>query len=277
MLGNKSVFAGLLLLLGGCLHAQQPDFSITLNQAGFYPHAPKIAVVTQDVKGDSFYITPSHSQQIVFRGRLGAAIRSAHSSTTTRVSPVFPVNANVYHPVAVAVLKGYYYQRSNMPLEARFAGQWHRPAGHPDTAVLVHPGAASANRLAGTVIATPGGWYDAGDYNKYIVNSGITMGTLLSAYEDFPAYFKQLNTNIPESGDTLPDILNEAVYNLQWMLTMQDPADGGVYNKCTNADFDGMVMPGVTKAPRYVVQKGTAASLDFAAVTAQAARSVART
>jgi endoglucanase len=56
------------------------------------------------------------------------------------------------------------------------------------------------------------------------------------------------------------------------MLTMQDPADGGVYHKCTNAAFDGMVMPGLTKAPRYVVQKGTAATLDFAAVMAQAAR-----
>jgi endoglucanase len=56
------------------------------------------------------------------------------------------------------------------------------------------------------------------------------------------------------------------------MLTMQDPGDGGVYHKCTNAAFDGMVMPGVTKAPRYVVEKTTAATLDFAAVTAQAAR-----
>ena len=53
---------------------------------------------------------------------------------------------------------------------------------------------------------------------------------------------------------------------------MQDPGDGGVYHKCTNAVFDGMVMPGVTKAPRYVVEKGTAATLDFAAVMAQAAR-----
>jgi endoglucanase len=56
------------------------------------------------------------------------------------------------------------------------------------------------------------------------------------------------------------------------MLTMQDPNDGGVYNKCTNASFDGMVMPGITSAPRYVVQKGTGATLDFAAVTAQAGR-----
>jgi endoglucanase len=70
----------------------------------------------------------------------------------------------------------------------------------------------------------------------------------------------------------IPDLLNECLYNLRWMLTMQDPADGGVYHKCTNAAFDSMVMPGVTKAPRYVVQKGTAATLDLAAVMAQAAR-----
>jgi endoglucanase len=56
------------------------------------------------------------------------------------------------------------------------------------------------------------------------------------------------------------------------MFTMQDPYDGGVYHKCTNADFDGMVMPGVTKAVRFVVPKSTAATLDFAAVMAQAAR-----
>jgi len=56
------------------------------------------------------------------------------------------------------------------------------------------------------------------------------------------------------------------------MFTMQDPYDGGVYHKCTNAEFDGMVMPGVTKAPRFVVPKSTAAALDFAAVMAQATR-----
>src|SRR5207249_4670200 len=130
----------------------------------------------------------------------------------------------------VAALKGYYYQRASMPLEARWAGKWARPAGHPDTAVIIHTSAASAQRPAGTIIACSGGWYDAGDYNKYIVNCGITMATLLSAYEDFPHYFDTLNTVIPESGDKVPDILNEIIYNLRWMLTMQDPNDGGVYN-----------------------------------------------
>src|SRR6185436_14898748 len=114
-------------------------------------------------------------------------------------------------------------------------GKWARAAGHPDTDVYIHASAASDSRPVGTVISSPGGWYDTGDYNKYVVNSGISTATLLFAYEDFPSYFDSLKTNSPESADDLPDILNEAVYNLRWMLTMQDPLDGGVYHKCTNA------------------------------------------
>jgi endoglucanase len=291
MLKNKAALPVLLLLAAFPGYAQQTPATIQLNQSGFYPYAPKIAVLTAPVMSDRFYVL--REQDTVFRGTLSEEKTSAWSATKTRIADFSSLTApgiyqiyipatgasrsltignNVHHHVGMASLKGYYYQRSDMPLEERFAGKWHRPAGHPDTQVLVHAGAASPSRPTGTIIATPGGWYDAGDYNKYIVNSGITMGTLLSAYEDFPGYFKQLQTNIPESADAIPDLLNEVMYNLRWMLTMQDPADGGVYNKCTNAVFDGMVMPGVTKAPRYVVAKGTAATLDFAAVTAQAAR-----
>ncbi|MBC7745018.1 MAG: glycoside hydrolase family 9 protein, partial [Flavobacterium sp.] len=228
-----------------------------------------------------------------FTGKLTAEMKSANSSTTTKIadfspfqkpgtfvviipgvghSYVFKINSKVNAEAAVAGLKGFYYQRVSMPLEVRYAGKWHRSAGHPDDVVFIHPSAASKERPAGSTISTPGGWYDAGDYNKYMVNSGISMGTMLSAYEDFSIYFDTLKTNIPEGSDEVPDLLNELIYNLRWMLTMQDPNDGGVYNKCTNASFDGMVMPGVTKAPRYVVQKGVAATLDFAAVTAQASR-----
>src|SRR5205085_5545672 len=153
----------------------------------------------------------------------------------------FHINDDVHKDVAISILKGFYYIRSSIPLEKKYAGKWHRPAGHPDTAVLVHPSAASVKRPAGTVILTPGGWYDAGDYNKYVVNSGITTGTLLAAYEDFPEYFSQLDMNIPESGNGIPDILDEALYNMRWMLSMQDSNDGGVYHKCTNAAFDPMV------------------------------------
>lgn len=275
------------------LFSQNVTDKIKLNQVGFYPNASKIAVITGNISANQFYITSTNLRDTLFSGTIGIERQSAYSSTKTRIadfsslqtkgsfvvlvpgvghSYVFEINDKVHHAVAVTSLKVFFYQRASMSLQEKYAGKWHRSAGHPDDIVYVHPSASSKQRPAGTIISSPGGWYDAGDYNKYIVNSGITMGTLLSAYEDFPVYFKSINTNIPESNDDVPDILNEIIYNLRWMLTMQDPNDGGVYNKCTNAVFDGMVMPGVTKAPRYVVQKGTAATLDFAAVTAQASR-----
>jgi endoglucanase len=266
---------------------------IKLNQLGFYPNAEKIAIVTGTVSSPYFYVLSLPSHDTVYKARLEDTLSSPWSAPITRIarfsaivkqgnylvyipgagsSYPFTINRNVLHSAGIASIKGYFYQRLSMPLEAAYAGKWARPSGRPDNKVIIHPSAASEKRLAGTIISTPGGWFDAGDYNKYIVNSGITMGTLLSAYEDFPRYFDTLKTNIPESKDAVPDILNETIYNLRWMLTMQDPNDGGVYNKCTDSAFDGMVMPDVSKLPRYVVQKGTAATLDFAAVTAQAAR-----
>ncbi|RYZ27664.1 MAG: cellulase, partial [Chitinophagaceae bacterium] len=274
-------------------NSQQLSERIKLNQLGYYSTGPKMAVITGELTATKFYVTSTNLRDTVYTGTLGAANQSAYSKTITRVanfsdvsregsyvvtvpgighSYVFTIGNNPYQSLAMATLKAFYFQRVSMPLELLYAGKWHRSAGHPDNIVYVHPSAATPQRPAGTVLSSSMGWYDAGDYNKYIVNSGITMGTLLSAYEDHPDYFKNLSTNIPESTDAVPDILNEVVYNLRWMLTMQDPFDGGVYHKCTNAVFDGMVMPGITKAPRYVVQKSTAATLDFAAVAAQAAR-----
>src|SRR5690606_8542169 len=141
-----------------------------------------------------------------------------------------------------------------------------------DDRVLVHASAAKHERQEATVISAPRGWYDAGDYNNYIVNSGITTGTLLMLYEHFPAYFAALDLNIPESGNDVPDLLDEILWNLRWMLAMQDPDDGGVYHKLTDPSFDGMQLPHRANQRRYVVQKSTPATLDFAAVTALAAR-----
>src|SRR6202012_2449680 len=154
--------------------------------------------------------------------------------------------------VADASIKAYYFMRASIPLPEKYAGKWARAEGHPDTSVLVHPSAATDQLPAGTIISSPRGWYDAGDYNKYIVNSGISTGTLLSLYEDFPAYMKGVKLNIPESGNGLPDEWNEILWNLRWMLTMQDPNDGGVYHKLTTSAFDKFEMPNKDTARRYV-------------------------
>lgn len=284
-----------LCLSNLCLKAQtitgDAKSLIRLNQVGFYPVSPKVAIVVATKKME-FRIRDAKGKTF-FTGQLTTAAQPAFSGAYTFIADFstfdkpgkyfieveglgssyeFQIKPNVLKPVADGSLKAFYYQRASIRLEEKYAGKWQRAAGHPDDKVLIHASAASDKRPAGFVISSPRGWYDAGDYNKYIVNSGITMATLLSLYEDFPEYMKTVKLNIPESTNQLPDVLDEVLWNLRWMLTMQDPNDGGVYHKLTNARFDGMIMPDKADSTRYVVQKSTAASLDFAAVMAQASR-----
>lgn len=280
-------------ILVSAAQAQQTAENIRLNQVGFYPNATKVAVVVGEHAGGKFYIKTPDGAKTVFTGQLTASKPNEFSKKSTRIadfsgfsktgtyvvqipgvgkSYAFAIKPEVHKAVAAAGLKGFYYQRMSIDLPEKYAGKWHRKAGHADSKAIVHPSAASAQRPAGTVIYATRGWLDAGDYNKYIVNSGITAGTLLAAYEDFPDYFKTQKLSIPESNNQVPDILDEVLWNLRWMLTMQDPNDGGVYHKLTNPTFDGMIMPDKADKPRYVVQKGTGAALNFAAVMAQASR-----
>jgi endoglucanase len=288
----KPALLSLSALLCACA-AQAAD--IKVNQLGFMPVSQKLAVVPA-VAAKRFYVVDAANGKPVFEGQLGVpAVWDASGENVAvadfsglkapgryrvRVqglpdSPEFAVATDAYRALDAAAIKSYYFQRTGIALEPRHAGAWARPLAHPDTKVLVHESAASATRPAGTVISSPKGWYDAGDYNKYVVNSGITTYTLLAAYEHFPTWFDALKLNIPETGNGLPDILNEALWNIEWMATMQDPADGGVYHKLTNKAFDPFVMPQQATTPRYVVQKTTAATLDFAAVMAVASRVLA--
>ncbi|MBA5636888.1 glycoside hydrolase family 9 protein [Duganella sp. LX20W] len=266
--------------------------SIKLNQLGFLPASAKLAVVPAS-PATVFSVTNTATGAVAWHGMLGTPARWAPSGEIVSLadfsgltapgdyqikvdgltgSTRFTIGTDVYRALSEAALKAFYFNRASTALPAQYAGAYARAAGHPDTQVLVHRSAASAARPEGTVIASPKGWYDAGDYNKYMVNSGIATYTLLAAYEHFPAYFQAQHVNLPESGNGIPDILNEALWNLEWMLSMQDPDDGGVYHKLTNKTFDPMVMPEQATSPRYVVQKTTAATLDFAAVMASASR-----
>jgi endoglucanase len=176
------------------------------------------------------------------------------------------VGEKTYEELLKASLKFFYYQRASMELTEEYAGSYARAAGHPDTAVHIHSSSGDEG-----VIASPKGWYDAGDYGKYTVNAGITTYTLLSLYEHFPKYFKALKWNIPADGN-LPDLLAEIKYNLDWMLTMQ-AKDGGVYHKLSGLDFPSTVMPAKDDSgARYIIGKSVTATYDFAGVMAAAAR-----
>jgi endoglucanase len=288
------LIAALLLFCTIARSKSVPDsgeLKIRLDQIGFYPRAKKIAVVLTD-KETRFSVQNSN-KKTVLSGQLVKSLRPNFAGSYTWIADFsklnkpgkyilhvpgvgnsysFTISASVHRKVADASIKAYYFMRASISLQEKYAGKWNRAEGHPDDKVLVHASAVSEGRPEGTVISSPRGWYDAGDYNKYVVNSGISTYTLVSLYEDFPDYIKTVKLNIPESGNGVPDLLNETLWNVRWMLTMQDPADGGVYHKLTNAAFDKMIMPNRATTTRYVVQKSTAATLDFAAVMAQSAR-----
>lgn len=105
-----------------------------------------------------------------------------------------------------------------------------------------------------------------------MVNSGISTYTLLLAYSHFADFYKDRSGQIPESFDQVPDILNEISWNLDWLQAMQDPDDGGVYHKLTTLNFSSNVMPVNAIEQRYVMQKSTAAALNYSAVMAFASQ-----
>lgn len=268
---------------------------VSLNQVGFYPESEKIALGFETSETD-FFVVDVSTNDTVFAGVLGAGktwsqageeVKLADFTSLetpgeyvvkvgTLTSYPFKIEANAMLGVLKGTLKSFFYNRAScgdMLLDLDVAGVWTRAGGHDDKSVQIHASAVTPKWPEGRLRSYPRGWYDAGDYNKYIVNSGITTYTMLSMYEHYATLFDTLNLNITESNNELPDILDEALWNLRWMLSMQDGFDGGVFHKLTNLNFDGdYVMPKDAIATRYVVMKSTPATLDFAAVMAQAYR-----
>ncbi|MFC2080482.1 glycoside hydrolase family 9 protein, partial [Bacteroidota bacterium] len=182
-------------------------------------------------------------------------------------SHTFCISDSIYASAAIASMRTYYFMRSGINMEEKYLGKFARPAGHPDDTCYYHP---SSGRSEGYK-ASSKGWYDAGDYGKYIVNAAVSAGTMLALHELLPDVYTDGTLNIPESGNGINDLLDEIRFELDWMLTMQDD-DGGVFHKLTALGHDGISMPHETHSKRYFIGKSTAATLDFAALTAQAAR-----
>ncbi|MFA9397614.1 MAG: glycoside hydrolase family 9 protein, partial [Clostridiaceae bacterium] len=116
-------------------------------------------------------------------------------------------------------------------------------------------------------IDVSGGWHDAGDYGRYVVPGAKTVADLFLSYQSNPGNFGD-DLKIPESSNGIPDILDEARYELEWMLKMQDTESGGVYHKVTCANFPGVVMPQDENDELIISPISDAATGDFAAVMA---------
>ena len=160
----------------------------------------------------------------------------------------FKVTDNVYNDVVNAALKTFYYQRCNTSKETVYAGNWADPQACHLSDLATGPAAGHTDH--GTLDLS-GGWHDAGDYNKYVwgaVSSAIL--TMLQAFEDNPGVFKDNDLNIPESGNGIPDILDEIKWELDWLLKMQ-LSDGSVLYQTHVDGFASDSPPSVDQNIRY--------------------------
>lgn len=280
--------------------------NIYANQAGYLPNQRKVAtIVVDEPRNDApdvsgmkavaafpdpcvFEVFASGSSTPVLTGNVsrpkfdplsGDHVAQADFSSVVRPGtyrvrvlgvegdPVVIGGEAYAEPLRLA-MRAYYGQRCGCNVD--LGGGYKHGACHADGSFGATSGRTGALKNAG-------GWHDAGDYGRYVVNSGITCGTLLWAWELYPEAVKRLRLEIPESGKQTPDYLAEIQWNLEWMLSMQD-ADGGVWHKQTSDHFCAFIMPEKDDLPSHVIgtgeppYKSTAATGDLASVMAIAAR-----
>lgn len=277
-------YSFLLLFFTSFFYGQKQVEPIRINQLGYLEKGEKVFVVA-DLDDQSYELLDERGI-VVFNGKLkerGIWIKSGEKialgdftaftksgkytlKVGDRLSYPFLIDNEVYKEVKNAALKSYYLQRVSMPIEEEFAGIYKRPKGHDDMGLLFHPSTDKTGTLD-----SPGGWYDAGDYGKYMINAGISTGIMLSFAENYPDAFPDNSLYIPESGNNMPDILDELKYEIDWMLSMQD-SDGGAFVKVSTLNFCGMVMPHEAPKDRWVIGKSTSAALHLAAIGAMASR-----
>ena len=279
-----------LARLPAIVEAVQPQTdtsAIFFNQLGYLPSRSKIATIRE--RGNFFTIRSQHDNNVAHHAALSAAAFDAASGDWVQkadfsalktpgqytlqldsgsTSSPFTISNDMYQFALWQTTRAFYGQRCGCNVNLG-AGYEHPPC-HLHAAY--HPSSGRSGLLK-----NHGGWHDAGDYGRYMVNSGITTGTLLWAWEMYSATLHPLALQIPESGGKVPDFLAEVQWNLEWMLTLQDE-DGGVWHKQTSERFASFVMPQDDLAVSYVIgtgaapYKSTAATADFAAVMAIAAR-----
>jgi endoglucanase len=259
--------------------------TVFINQEGYAPSFPKMVYCSSSA--DSFFVVEASTGSIYYRGPLqfftnsdpatGMMIYRGNFSSLTREgvyyirtssndsSYLFRIYSNIYDNLFRKSLKAFYFQRCGTALSILYAGGYNRSSCHTSDGNF-----HSSTGQSGFHQSTRG-WHDAGDYGKYIVNAGITAGTLLMAYEQFPGGFSADNLNIPESGNGIPDLLDEVKYEIEWFLTMQ-AAGGGIYFKVTPEQFEPFVMPSQATAQRFIHRLSTTATGNFIAVLARFSR-----
>lgn len=287
-----TILASLVATLTAASQPAPPTTAIKIDQVGYKPDLPKRAFVVADGSPREFTVRRASDAGVAFRGTLTEPAADADSGDRVRAADftalrergrfyvdvhgvgrswTFSIQPDVYATAFRLAMRSFYGQRcgTDVDLGREFRGYSYKACHRRG---MFHPSSGRSGPAPSVR-----GWHDAGDYGRYIVNSGIATGTLLWAWELFGDRLRGVNLDIPESRDRTPDMLDEIRWNLDWMLTMQDE-DGGVWHKQTSERFAPFVLPHDDPSISVVVgtgaapYKGSCATGDFAAVMAIAAR-----
>ncbi len=251
--------------------------SINVNQVGYRPDSKKIAVFRDVTNETQFSVVNSATDKTVFTGSLenkkdnpSAGETNWYGDFSSVKEPgkyyitcgnldksyEFSIGDDVYSNLVDDSVRMLYLQRCGIAVkDSKFS----HVACHTDQATIY----GTNNK-----IDVSGGWHDAGDYGRYVVPGAKAVADILYAYDRNPELYGD-NLNIPESGNGIPDVLDEARFELEWMLKMQAES-GGVYHKVTCENFPGYVMPQEETAPLIVTPISTTATADFCASMAMA-------
>ncbi|MFL6120710.1 glycoside hydrolase family 9 protein [Actinophytocola sp.] len=295
-------------LVGGVLPPPglEPAPPIRVNQVGYVPGLPKQASLATDSTTPLPWTLRNASGVAVASGRTVPKGLDAGSGEnvhlidfsrydTPGTGYTLSVGADTSFPfdISTTALTGlrydslafFYHQRSGTPIEERYVGAaYARPAGH----VNVAPNQGDdnvpcrADLACGYTLDVRGGWYDAGDHGKYVVNGGIAAWQLQNSYERTAILgdARELGDGtlaIPEQHNGVPDVLDEARWEVEFLLRMQvpdgQPLAGMAHHKIHDQQWTGLpTRPDQDPQPRRLSAPSTAATLNLAAAAAQASR-----
>ena len=303
------------------IEPEEPTNAIAVNQVGYFPKANKIATLDSEssspvawrllnsagtvvksgmttvkgndvASGDNIHLIDFSDYQTVGEGYKLEVDSSAVDSSKhdSNQSMEFKIGDDLYTDMKYDAIKYFYHNRSGIDIIMPYADseELTRGAGHrsdilPNFANTWYTQETGANYS----LDISGGWYDAGDHGKYVVNGGISTWTMQNQYER--AYYREKdllkgvpfadNTmNIPESHNGIPDIMDESRYNLQTLLKMQIPDGtnkyaGMVHHKAHDEFWTALaIKPEDDPQRRFLQPPSTAATLNLAAIAAQGSR-----
>lgn len=276
-------------------NAQTPSKLITsnsrivVNQIGYSPNNTKTALFINlnSPQLGKAQLVNNRTKRTVLEMGLGTAQPDAASQDTIQTidfskfnkegtyylkvgsiqSYPFKIGKNIYRETLSKLLRSYYLQRCGVAVRDSASGVNHPPC-HISDGLMAH---TDAFNQGGKQKRAIGGWHDAGDYGKYVGPTAVTVGRLLSLYEQYPKLFSARQLAIPESGNRRPDILDEVKIGLDWMLTMQRE-DGAVYRKLSGKEWPGAILPHEDKQTRYVYGISTSETAKLAGAMAMANR-----